>query len=83
MAEQIEEKLEEKLEEKGMECCHCHQKATPRSEKERKQLQNRLSRMSGQLNGISRMLEENRYCGDILTQVAAWRVLYRPLAMQS
>ena len=60
-----------KMEEKGMECCHCHQKATPRSEKERKQLQNRLSRMSGQLNGISRMLEENRYCGDILTQVAA------------
>ena len=54
-----------------MECCHCHQKATPRSEKEKKQLQNRLSRMSGQLNGISRMLEENRYCGDILTQVAA------------
>ena len=62
------EQLKEKLEEKGMECCHCHQKATPRSEK---QLQNRLSRMAGQLNGISRMLEENRYCGDILTQVAA------------
>jgi DNA-binding FrmR family transcriptional regulator len=62
------EQKEEKMEEKGMECCHCHQKATPRSEKERKQLQNRLS---GQLNGISRMLEENRYCGDILTQVAA------------
>ena len=53
------EKIEERLEEKGMECCHCHQKATPRSEKERKQLQNRLSRMTGQLNGISRMLEEN------------------------
>lgn len=70
MAEQMEEKKEGKMEE-GMECCHCHQKATPRSEKERKQLQNRLSRMTGQLNGISRMLEENRYCGDILTQVAA------------
>ena len=65
------EQKEEKMEEKGMECCHCHQKATPRSEKEKKQLQNRLSRMTGQLNGISRMLEENRYCGDILTQVAA------------
>lgn len=63
--------MAEQKEEKGMECCHCHQKATPRSEKERKQLQNRLSRMAGQLNGISRMLEENRYCGDILTQVAA------------
>lgn len=70
MAEQMEEKKGGKMEE-GMECCHCHQKATPRSEKERKQLQNRLSRMTGQLNGISRMLEENRYCGDILTQVAA------------
>ena len=57
--------MAEQKEEKGMECCHCHQKATPRSEKEKKQLQNRLSRMSGQLNGISRMLEENRYCGDI------------------
>lgn len=29
------EQLKEKLEEKGMECCHCHQKATPRSEKEK------------------------------------------------
>ena len=46
-------------------------KQHPALKKEKKQLQNRLSRMSGQLNGISRMLEENRYCGDILTQVAA------------
>ena len=51
-------------------CC-CHQKTTPRSEKELKQLKNRLSRIVGQLNGIGRMLDENRYCGDILTQVAA------------
>lgn len=49
----------------------CHQKHTPRSEKQQKQLQNRLNRIIGQLNGISRMLNENRYCGDILTQVAA------------
>ena len=47
------EQLKEKLEEKGMECCHCHQKSTPRSEKEKKQLQNRLSRMAGQLNGTA------------------------------
>ena len=51
-------------------CC-CHQKNTPRSEEQQKQLQNRLNRMIGQLNGISRMLNENRDCGDILTQVAA------------
>lgn len=51
-------------------CC-CHQKAVPRSEETLKNLKNRLSRMSGQLNGISRMLDENRYCGDILVQVSA------------
>ena len=51
--------------------CGCHHKTTPRQEKELKQLKNRLNRMVGQLNGISKMLEDNRYCGDILTQVAA------------
>lgn len=51
--------------------CHCRQKATPRSEEELKLLKNRLNRMTGQLNGIGKMLEENRYCGDILTQIAA------------
>lgn len=49
----------------------CHHKITPREEKEIKQLKNRLSRMAGQLNGIGKMLDENRYCGEILTQVAA------------
>ena len=52
-------------------CTCCHHKATPRKEQELKQLKNRLSRMSGQLNGIGKMLDENRYCGDILTQIAA------------
>ena len=52
--------------------CQCpHYKSTPRGKDELRQLQNRLKRMTGQLNGISRMLEENRYCGDILVQVAA------------
>lgn len=52
-------------------CDCCRTKHTPRSEKELKQLQNRLNRIMGQLNGIGRMLDENRYCGDILTQIAA------------
>lgn len=52
-------------------CNCCRTKHTPRSKEQSKQLQNRLNRMIGQLNGISRMLEENRYCGDILTQIAA------------
>lgn len=51
-------------------CCP-HHKSTPRSEQELRQLQNRLKRMIGQLNGIRKMLDDNRYCGDILIQVAA------------
>lgn len=51
--------------------CSCKHKSTPRSEERVKQLQNRLNRIIGQMNGISKMLEDNRYCGDILTQVAA------------
>ncbi len=49
----------------------CRYKSSPRSPETLRQLQNRLSRIAGQLGGISKMLEENRYCGDILTQVAA------------
>ena len=52
-------------------CPACHQRHTPRSEEELRQLKNRLNRMVGQLNGIGRMLEENRYCGDILIQISA------------
>lgn len=51
-------------------CC-CHYKSTPRSEETSKQLRNRINRVIGQLNGIQKMLDDNRYCGDILTQIAA------------
>ena len=56
--------------ESGCSACERHKKA-PRSEEQIRQMKNRLARMVGQLNGISRMLEENRYCGDILIQIAA------------
>lgn len=59
------------VEESGAEACCCHLKSTPREDRKLKQLKNRLSRIAGQLNGIGRMLDENRYCGDILIQVAA------------
>ncbi|ODR36737.1 metal-sensing transcriptional repressor [Eisenbergiella tayi] len=51
--------------------CGSHHKNTPRDESSNRQLQNRLNRMIGQLNGIKKMLDDNRYCGDILTQIAA------------
>lgn len=52
-------------------CPHCGNKHTPRNKEEIKNLQNRLNRITGQINGISKMIEENRYCSDVLTQIAA------------
>lgn len=50
------------------ECCH---KTKTRSEKEHRDLINRLSRVEGQIRGIKRMVEEDAYCTDILIQVSA------------
>jgi DNA-binding FrmR family transcriptional regulator len=36
-------------------------------------LLNRLSRIEGQVRGVTRMVEEDRYCIDILTQIQAAR----------
>ena len=33
----------------------------------------RLSRIEGQVRGVSRMVEEDRYCIDVLTQIRAVR----------
>jgi DNA-binding FrmR family transcriptional regulator len=35
------------------------------------QLLNRLRRIEGQVGGLERMVEEDRYCIDILTQISA------------
>ncbi len=51
------------------ECC-CH-KTKQRSEEEYKTLINRLSRIEGQVRGIRKMVENDAYCVDILTQVSA------------
>lgn len=42
-----------------------------RKEKEYKNLINRLNRIEGQIRGIKNMVEEDRYCVDVLTQVSA------------
>jgi CsoR family transcriptional regulator, copper-sensing transcriptional repressor len=38
-----------------------------------KRVNTRLNRIAGQIAGIQRMAEEDRYCVDILTQIAAVR----------
>lgn len=51
-------------------CCARYKK-TSRSEEQLKTLRSRMNRIAGQVAGIQRMLDDNRYCGDILTQIAA------------
>ena len=52
----------------GKECC---QKTKERSDKEYRDLVNRLNRIEGQVRGLKRMLESDAYCTDILVQVSA------------
>lgn len=52
------------------ECCNSN-RTKQRDEKEFKDLLNRLNRVEGQIRGIRNMVEEDRYCVDILTQVSA------------
>lgn len=51
-------------------CCARYKKM-PRSQEQLKTLRSRMNRIAGQVAGIQRMLDDNRYCGDILTQIAA------------
>lgn len=53
---------------KACDCCH---RKKERSEEEYKSLINRLSRIEGQIRGIKGMLENDAYCVDVITQVAA------------
>lgn len=50
--------------------CGC-KRTKHRSEKEYKDLINRLNRIEGQVRGIKGMVERDAYCPDILIQVAA------------
>ena len=50
-------------------CPNC--KKDPRQKELIDSLQTRLNRVMGQLNGINKMISENRYCHDILIQLSA------------
>lgn len=54
------------MEESSCGCRHKHREVS-----EEKALLNRLNRIEGQIRGIKAMVEDERYCIDIITQVAA------------
>jgi DNA-binding FrmR family transcriptional regulator len=45
-------------------------------------MRKRLHRIEGQVRGIERMVEDDRYCIDVLTQVAAVKTALESLAFQ-
>ena len=52
-------------------CCGGNAKKTERAEKDKKKLENRLSRIEGQIRGLKKMIENDAYCNDVLIQSAA------------
>ena len=50
---------------------NCCNKKTKRSPEEKKLIINRLNRISGQINGITKMIENDAYCNDVLVQLSA------------
>ncbi|HLQ71894.1 MAG TPA: metal-sensitive transcriptional regulator [Bacillota bacterium] len=47
------------------------QPIVPRTNDEKQSVVNRLKRIEGQVRGIQKMVEEDRYCADILMQINA------------
>jgi CsoR family transcriptional regulator, copper-sensing transcriptional repressor len=48
---------------------------------EKEQLQNRLRRIEGQVRGLQRMVEEDQYCIDVLTQLNSVMAALRAVGM--
>ena len=59
------------MEETNKVCPACKHRTKERTEKERRDMLNRLSRIEGQVRGIKKMVENDVYCPDILIQVSA------------
>lgn len=59
------------METEKKECPCCSSRTKNRTEKEHKDLLNRLNRIEGQIRGIKGMVEKDAYCTDIITQVSA------------
>ena len=47
--------------------------AKPGYSESKGRLQRRLARIEGQVRGVERMVEDDRYCIDVLTQISAIR----------
>ena len=51
--------------------CQLCQKSTHRTDEEKKDLTKRMNIIEGQIRGVKQMIEDDRYCSDILIQLSA------------
>ena len=49
------------------------------TENDKKDLRQRLKKVSGQINGVDKMLDDGRYCVDIVQQILAARAALNKL----
>jgi CsoR family transcriptional regulator, copper-sensing transcriptional repressor len=56
-------------------------KGSPGYAAEKDQLLKRLARVEGQVRGVARMVEDDRYCIDVLTQINAARAALDGIAL--
>jgi DNA-binding FrmR family transcriptional regulator len=54
---------------------------TPGYKASKEQLLKRLARVEGQVRGVTRMVEEDRYCIDVLTQIEAAQAALNKIAL--
>lgn len=69
LCEKVQEEIS--MEDTNNVCPGCSHRTKERSEKEKRSMINRLSRIEGQVRGIRKMVENDAYCPDILIQVSA------------
>ena len=50
--------------------------------KDKRRIQSRLRRIEGQVRGIQKMVEDDRYCIDVLTQVNATKAALESVALE-
>src|SRR5262249_29000955 len=54
---------------------------TPGYKASKEQLLKRLARVEGQVRGVTRMVEDDRYCVDVLTQIEAAQAALNKIAL--
>lgn len=60
-------------------CKNCS-RSKHRTKDEKKYLKTRLNTIEGQVRGVSKMIEEDKYCNDVLTQLLAINKSIRSLS---